>query len=195
MINPLLRYCSLFLLLLPASFSSGQVRVIEAPSNVEFVDMGYDVLTDEVKLVGHVFDAGEEIATVFELNDDESGFDSEILVDLPGAAGNAQVLGISSEGLRIAGASVSPESIDGEGVTWLSNSPEEPVGIGFLFSLPNSSGALGAWSDGVVGECGGLVSACTWSEDDGIEALPGTCLLYTSPSPRDRTRSRMPSSA
>ena len=26
-------------------------------------------------------------------------------------------------------------------------------------------------------------------------ALPATCLLYTSPSPRDRTRSRMPSSA
>ena len=25
--------------------------------------------------------------------------------------------------------------------------------------------------------------------------LPGTCLLYTSPSPRHRTRSRMPSSA
>ena len=25
--------------------------------------------------------------------------------------------------------------------------------------------------------------------------LPGSCLLYTSPSPRDRTRSRMPSSA
>ena len=28
-----------------------------------------------------------------------------------------------------------------------------------------------------------------------IEYDPGTCLLYTSPSPRDRTRSRMPSSA
>ena len=27
------------------------------------------------------------------------------------------------------------------------------------------------------------------------EAFLGTCLLYTSPSPRDRTRSRMPSSA
>ena len=26
-------------------------------------------------------------------------------------------------------------------------------------------------------------------------AIPGACLLYTSPSPRDRTRSRMPSSA
>ena len=28
-----------------------------------------------------------------------------------------------------------------------------------------------------------------------IAAQAGTCLLYTSPSPRDRTRSRMPSSA
>ena len=28
-----------------------------------------------------------------------------------------------------------------------------------------------------------------------IETQPGVCLLYTSPSPRDRTRSRMPSSA
>ena len=28
-----------------------------------------------------------------------------------------------------------------------------------------------------------------------IYGLPSTCLLYTSPSPRDRTRSRMPSSA
>ena len=28
-----------------------------------------------------------------------------------------------------------------------------------------------------------------------LNAARGTCLLYTSPSPRDRTRSRMPSSA
>ena len=28
-----------------------------------------------------------------------------------------------------------------------------------------------------------------------VDALGGICLLYTSPSPRDRTRSRMPSSA
>ena len=28
-----------------------------------------------------------------------------------------------------------------------------------------------------------------------LQALPYFCLLYTSPSPRDRTRSRMPSSA
>ena len=28
-----------------------------------------------------------------------------------------------------------------------------------------------------------------------VRVMPNTCLLYTSPSPRDRTRSRMPSSA
>ena len=31
--------------------------------------------------------------------------------------------------------------------------------------------------------------------DETIEAMRMVCLLYTSPSPRDRTRSRMPSSA
>ena len=30
---------------------------------------------------------------------------------------------------------------------------------------------------------------------DGERVMRSTCLLYTSPSPRDRTRSRMPSSA
>ena len=39
----------------------------------------------------------------------------------------------------------------------------------------------------------GLIAAA----DAGVTAIiqPGGCLLYTSPSPRDRTRSRMPSSA
>jgi len=31
--------------------------------------------------------------------------------------------------------------------------------------------------------------------EKGVECIVNTCLLYTSPSPRDRTRSRMPSSA
>ena len=35
-----------------------------------------------------------------------------------------------------------------------------------------------------------------WFEDRMVPGMsPKTCLLYTSPSPRDRTRSRMPSSA
>ena len=35
----------------------------------------------------------------------------------------------------------------------------------------------------------------TFSDDAGAETAFTICLLYTSPSPRDRTRSRMPSSA
>ena len=34
-----------------------------------------------------------------------------------------------------------------------------------------------------------------WVVLDALTAVKETCLLYTSPSPRDRTRSRMPSSA
>ena len=44
-----------------------------------------------------------------------------------------------------------------------------------------------------------LVMRDTTERPEGVEAgtvkLVGACLLYTSPSPRDRTRSRMPSSA
>ena len=42
--------------------------------------------------------------------------------------------------------------------------------------------------DGVIWPCDVLLTTCP-------EDLGNTCLLYTSPSPRDRTRSRMPSSA
>ena len=35
-----------------------------------------------------------------------------------------------------------------------------------------------------------------WFESSGMDCtVAGTCLLYTSPSPRDRQKSRMPSSA
>ena len=42
-----------------------------------------------------------------------------------------------------------------------------------------------------------FVGACSMVNEDIAEnsVVVGTCLLYTSPSPRDRTRSRMPSSA
>ena len=49
----------------------------------------------------------------------------------------------------------------------------------------------GLWSD--LREMG--VFALQVPEADGGLGLGMTCLLYTSPSPRDRTRSRMPSSA
>ena len=43
----------------------------------------------------------------------------------------------------------------------------------------------------------GTVGDIKFKDGDTVEvgAVLGSCLLYTSPSPRDRTRSRMPSSA
>ena len=44
--------------------------------------------------------------------------------------------------------------------------------------------------------CDGILSSLTEKLDaDTINKLPDSCLLYTSPSPRDATLSRMPSSA
>ena len=52
---------------------------------------------------------------------------------------------------------------------------------------------------GAVLEVGKLVTACwvyqNWHTCPKLLRTYLTCLLYTSPSPRDRTRSRMPSSA
>ena len=52
---------------------------------------------------------------------------------------------------------------------------------------------------GILGNCGGAgqCSTCFISVEGGNNnsLSPLTCLLYTSPSPRDGTKSRMPSSA
>eukprot|EP00656_Telonema_subtile_P000110 TRINITY_DN1004_c0_g1_i1.p3 TRINITY_DN1004_c0_g1~~TRINITY_DN1004_c0_g1_i1.p3 ORF type:complete len:101 (+),score=1.72 TRINITY_DN1004_c0_g1_i1:105-407(+) len=53
------------------------------------------------------------------------------------------------------------------------------------------SGRLLRWSPGGSAESSNPASEFKPS----FEGLSGGCLLYTSPSPRDRTRSRMPSSA
>ena len=49
----------------------------------------------------------------------------------------------------------------------------------------------------LVGFRKALLELCVIPEIDGSNAIDlcGTCLLYTSPSPRDRQKSRMPSSA
>ena len=43
----------------------------------------------------------------------------------------------------------------------------------------------------------GVIASATYDffERNALTYVPYSCLLYTSPSPRDRTRSRMPSSA
>jgi len=76
---------------------------------------------------------------------------------------------------------------------------------GHGFARPENSIAFTAVAEAFLAEhLGGRVedfedslSASTITVPAGATHIPGlnTCLLYTSPSPRDRTRSRMPSSA
>ena len=69
------------------------------------------------------------------------------------------------------------------------------VKVGLLFGVANGSYDNGA--DGVISLCGVYDIA----KDASVFAVgaavywDNTCLLYTSPSPRDRQKSRMPSSA
>eukprot|EP00656_Telonema_subtile_P004412 TRINITY_DN12009_c0_g1_i1.p1 TRINITY_DN12009_c0_g1~~TRINITY_DN12009_c0_g1_i1.p1 ORF type:complete len:203 (-),score=36.24 TRINITY_DN12009_c0_g1_i1:21-629(-) len=61
---------------------------------------------------------------------------------------------------------------------------------GFSFALTGGTGGLGL----LVG-CWVNTSQVMLLSRSGTTSSSGVCLLYTSPSPRDRTRSRMPSSA
>ena len=66
--------------------------------------------------------------------------------------------------------------------------------FGHVLEVVDDAVCVGALSGGWV-----LVEACRCGHVDIVRRLCGMecvdCLLYTSPSPRDRTRSRMPSSA
>ena len=57
----------------------------------------------------------------------------------------------------------------------------------------NRPEALNAFNDDMFDAVAADVLAA--SEDDSVKVLVITCLLYTSPSPRDKRQSRMPSSA
>ena len=157
-----------------AQLNAQGVTIIEAPSNFEFVDMGYDATTNEVGIVGHIVNGADRTATVFELNAASNGFTTQTLADLPGATSNAEVNGISSDASRIAGTSSSTDSVDIEGTTWLRSNPNIPTGIGFTNGFINNSSAIGAWANGVIGDSSGLQNAITWNTVDGIQILPGT---------------------
>ena len=70
---------------------------------------------------------------------------------------------------------------------------------GYEGPLAGKDGKGAEFTDPMTGETIDLSKAATSSETSSLrhlnEVVPETCLLYTSPSPRDRTRSRMPSSA
>ena len=61
-------------------------------------------------------------------------------------------------------------------------------------SAPTASSDIPTQMFTLPGDDGMFDVASFFTDPDG-DALTYTCLLYTSPSPRDRTRSRMPSSA
>ena len=64
------------------------------------------------------------------------------------------------------------------------------VGVSALYHL-----AKKGWSDVVLVERKELTSGSTWHAAGLLPLFNMSCLLYTSPSPRDRSLSRMPSSA
>ena len=74
--------------------------------------------------------------------------------------------------------------------------PREPVRVGFLGGLSGRVADLGE-----AGRNGAQIAVEEVNRAGGIDGrqiqliVRDDCLLYTSPSPRDRTRSRMPSSA
>ena len=156
-------------LILPA-ITLAQVRVIPGPS-LEFLDLGYNPETQQTTILGHNFE-GLQTPAIF--TPTENGFTQQTLANLPGADGNATTVRISPDGSRSAGFSPSANSINVEGVTWLSSAPNSPVGIGFVPGLPAGSAALAAWKDGVAGHSGNAQRPISWTPSAGIEVLPGT---------------------
>ena len=74
--------------------------------------------------------------------------------------------------------------------------PKEPAGETRVGIVPSSLKKLAKAGFEVIVERGaGIASSYLDHEYESAGAKFGSCLLYTSPSPRDRTRSRMPSSA
>ena len=76
----------------------------------------------------------------------------------------------------------------------LGSVPVGPLYMSFL-TLPIAVGAI-TMGPAVGALLGGVFGAVSFYDAiTGASAMTGACLLYTSPSPRDRSVSRMPSSA
>ena len=67
-------------------------------------------------------------------------------------------------------------------------------GFNQTYNRGGTTNPLASGSSYLFANCSALTSLSFYATNLGAINFP-TCLLYTSPSPRDRTRSRMPSSA
>ena len=88
-----------------------------------------------------------------------------------------------------------PDSVPKGGVSATDEKkPSKPQVNSSLDNTAQVSADGGGTFDQTAGD-GGFLDASQSSSDAVVRPEPNPCLLYTSPSPRDRTRSRMPSSA
>lgn len=131
-------------------------------------DQGYNTETQMTYIVGQQLDPGNE--------DDAMLLRSNNLVDwqsdeLVGLGGPVIVDGIAADGSRLAGSTLLTPS-QFEGTTWMSATPDAPMGIGFIGGAEPSSVSIGAWQGGVVGDHNGLLDAVYWTADTGLIALP-----------------------
>ena len=88
---------------------------------------------------------------------------------------------------KVFGVEFPPESVIGESRQSVDEACEP---VNYELPIPDVDDVLG------LTELEDVANAfCVSADDGGDWSALGTCLLYTSPSPRERTRSRMPSSA
>ncbi len=113
----------------------------------EAVDQGYNSAGETV-LVGQMANGASSDAQLVSTGDLLTLAEGSTYETLVGLGPNTQVFGISSDGIRVAAVSESPDSVDvGEGTTWFSSAPNSPTGIGFvdLSAFPSSVG-FDAWA-------------------------------------------------
>ena len=94
------------------------------------------------------------------------------------------------EGFEILAEIASSQNNTNDVRTYLKQAANTKVGFGYLCK---SCGYDNGINDILCPSCND-VGTISWGNNYN-QRQPSTCLLYTSPSPRDRTRSRMPSSA
>ena len=86
-------------------------------------------------------------------------------------------------------------SYSGDAIKALVNNPQDRTGAARAAIEANGGTMIGAWM--AFGEDDLLVIADMPDDESmaGVALAISSCLLYTSPSPRDKRQSRMPSSA
>ena len=158
-----------------------------------------DSRNEDYRGVFAVFRARDSNSWNFQVTGDENSSSSESME--PDAATNSVMLESDSAGASSSvSLSLSAGDTDMYSATETVTLPEPSGGV--EDSLPFSSRYLSSDSDGAVSnadetsqEASDRVVGVGRVINVGPSSSRTSCLLYTSPSPRDRTRSRMPSSA